>query len=115
MRTLWRVLHGHAAGEKEAVLIHRELVVGELETDEHEEGEEELVLLEERPADVVVERQAEAGVKELQALFEIVGLLAVLDRQDEESDEEGKRVLVHRIDVPHIRHDKEQDGRLESN
>ena len=70
---LGRILHGHTAGEEEAVLIHRQLVVGELQADEHQEGEEKLVLLEKRPADVVVERNAEAIVQILKAWARISG------------------------------------------
>jgi hypothetical protein len=59
----------------------------------------ELVLLEERAADVAVEKVLEVGVEVLHAVLEVGRGLRVGDGADEEVDEPIERVLVHRVDV----------------
>ena len=67
-------------GEEEAPLVGVDEVVALHHLDAHEEGEEQLVRLEERAADVDVERVREVLAQVGQPRRDLVALLAVVDR-----------------------------------
>ena len=60
----------------------------------HCEAKEELVLLEERPTDVIVEHDREGVVHNVNAQSQVRIRLTLSDRHDEEANEEGQRVLI---------------------
>ena len=73
-------------------------------------GKEQLVFLEERAADIVVDALGEVVVEVLNALLQVTGLLAVGDGLEVEVDEPGEGVLVHGLNVSQVRDTEEQDG-----
>ena len=79
--------------------------------DGEEQREHQLVRLEERAADVVVERVGEILVENLDAPVDVVVLLRFLRASDEERDEPRERVLVHGIHEGEIRDAEEEHGR----
>lgn len=68
--------------------------------DGEKEAEEQLVRLEQAPADVHVHRLREAVVKVLQPPFQVGRRGGVADRLAEERAEPRQGVLVHRVDLP---------------
>mmetsp|Transcript_31441 Transcript_31441/g.79873 ORF Transcript_31441/g.79873 Transcript_31441/m.79873 type:complete len:501 (-) Transcript_31441:6606-8108(-) len=99
----------HAAREKELDLVVGELALRAQQARAEEEGEDELVLLEERPADHLVQEVCEEALEQLQALRQVARGLRVLDGLDEETDEPGEGVLVHGLDGGEARDGKEED------
>ena len=72
-----------------------------------------LILLKEGAADVAVKRVREVVVEVLQTRLKDLRLLGVLDREDEQVDEPGERVLVHGLNVGQIGNAEEQDGAVD--
>ena len=68
-----------------------------------------LVLLKEGTTDITVERIGEVMSQAVQSFFQLVGLVCVVNGQDEEVDEPGQRVLVHRVDVREVGDREEQN------
>lgn len=62
-----------------------------------------LVLLKEGATDVAVEGVGEVVTQTVQSVCQLVGLLCVVDGEDEQIDEPGQRVLVHWVDVCEVR------------
>ena len=78
----------------------------------HQEGEEQLVLLEERAADVAVHRVRVLRDQVAQPRLEVCRRLGVVDRAVEDLlDVPRERVLVHRVDVRHVGDAEEEDRR----
>ena len=72
-----------------------------------------LVFLEERATDVTVERVGEVVLQVLETRLENLVLLGVVDAHDEQRDEPGERVLVHRVDVGQVGDAEEEDGAVD--
>mmetsp|Transcript_55338 Transcript_55338/g.132540 ORF Transcript_55338/g.132540 Transcript_55338/m.132540 type:complete len:392 (-) Transcript_55338:2752-3927(-) len=101
------------AREEEAPLVGVDERVALHHLDAHEEGEEQLVRLEERAADVHVERVREVVVEAGEAHGHLVALLAVVDGLHEEVGEPRHRVLVHGVDLAHVGHAEEEQRAAE--
>ena len=70
--------------------------------DGHEEGEQYFVLLKQRAANVAIQIVHEVGVQNFEPFLEVIRLLAIHDREDEELDKPWERVLVHGLNVTHL-------------
>jgi hypothetical protein len=70
--------------------------------DGHEEGEQYFVLLKQRAANVAIQIVHEVGAQNFEPFLEVIGLLTINDREDEELDKPRERVLVHRLNVTHL-------------
>mmetsp|Transcript_6911 Transcript_6911/g.16610 ORF Transcript_6911/g.16610 Transcript_6911/m.16610 type:complete len:820 (-) Transcript_6911:3765-6224(-) len=92
---------GRHARDEVAPLLRVDLARALHDLDREEEREEQLVLLEERAADVVVHREREVLVEVGAADLNVAVLWRHLHAADEERVEPRKRVLVHRV------HDRE--------
>eukprot|EP00982_Pelagococcus_subviridis_P004763 29337-Pelagococcus_subviridis.AAC.8 len=66
------------------------------------ERKQQLVLLEQRPADVLVQRVREKVDEVIETFGQLGRLLRVLDRVREQVDVPRERVLVHRLDVTQL-------------
>ena len=99
------------AREQVPPLLVADLVVALADLDGEDEGEEELVLFEEGPADVFVEGVGEVVVDVEEPLLEDVGGGAGLDAQHEQPHEPLQGVLVHRVDQRKVYYAEEQQGR----
>ena len=106
------VVQGQAAGQQEPEVGGVHLALEFEQARAEQEGEEQLVLLEERAADVLVEGELEVGAQVGQPLFEHLAALALDDGLREEVDLVGQRVLVHGVDVGQVGDDEEQAGGL---
>eukprot|EP00976_Prorocentrum_cordatum_P114809 1195902-Prorocentrum_minimum.AAC.5 len=78
---------------------------------EHE-GEEQLVLLKERAAHVLVQEEGEVLREVAQADVQIVTGRGVCDRLDEQVAEPLQAVLVHGVDVGHVLHGEKEERRV---
>ena len=108
-----RVVEADAARQQEAPLLLVDLLLVLHQVDAQQEGEQELVLLEQRAANVAVERVGEVLAQVLQPLGQVLALLRVVDGQYEQVDEPHERVLVHGLDVGQIGDAEEQNGRVD--
>ena len=77
------------------------------------EGEQELVLLEKGPAHHLEQEVREVVRERLQPDLELVALGAVVDGPLEQVGEPLQGVLVHGVDVGHVRDAEEEDGGVE--
>lgn len=99
-----------ASSEEESKLFCVKFLRHFLEFASEQEGEDDLVLLEERTTDVTIKRDQELLVQEVKTFLQILTGLRVLNGSDEEIDKEGEGVLIHGIDVCEIGDTKEQTG-----
>ena len=74
-----------------------------------QEGEEQLVLLEERAAHVAVQAVGEVVVDVEDTLRDVVRPFGVGDAAEEDADEPLEGVLVHGVDGGHVGHAEEED------
>jgi len=100
------VLGAHAAGHEEADLLLADDVVVLHQLESHEETEEQLVLLEETDADLVLEARVELGVD----IFDIFDLL--FDGVHVEVALPLERPELGHVDDVHVAHDELEVGDL---
>lgn len=98
--------------EQEAQLRGRNLAVVHEKLGHQHEGEQQLVLLEQRAAHVLVQEEGEVVVEQREPVLQHFALRRVRDGGDEQVDEPAQRVLVHRVDVGHVGDAEVQDGRV---
>mmetsp|Transcript_4438 Transcript_4438/g.12891 ORF Transcript_4438/g.12891 Transcript_4438/m.12891 type:complete len:282 (-) Transcript_4438:138-983(-) len=98
----------HAPGEKEAPLGQIDHRLAHEDFDADQEGEHELVLLEEGSAHVGVERVRHVVIHVGEALLQVVRWLRLPDAVHKELVEPHERVLVHGVDEREVRNREEE-------
>mmetsp|Transcript_27174 Transcript_27174/g.68378 ORF Transcript_27174/g.68378 Transcript_27174/m.68378 type:complete len:364 (-) Transcript_27174:37-1128(-) len=102
--------HADAARQQEGVLLRVQLALAHQDARVQQEGEQQLVLLKQRAADVLIKTVREEAVDVAQPLLQVVCLGAALDGAHKEADEPAERVLVHGVDACHVAHAEEEHG-----
>eukprot|EP00965_Chrysotila_dentata_P142527 4711458-Pleurochrysis_carterae.AAC.2 len=104
------VFEPRAARQQKPPLLAFHLACARQDLNAEQEGEHQLVLLEDGPADVGVERVGDLVVEQRDPRVDVVRLLGVCDAEQEERAEPGERVLVHRVDEREVGDAKVEDG-----
>mmetsp|Transcript_46187 Transcript_46187/g.61140 ORF Transcript_46187/g.61140 Transcript_46187/m.61140 type:complete len:230 (-) Transcript_46187:1809-2498(-) len=102
-----------ASSQQELELGSIKLLVKLQELDREHKREDQFILLKQRDTGLTEKKVKELCVEEAQALFENVTLFGLADRTFEELDEEGQRILIHRINVGQVLDREEETSSLE--
>jgi len=77
--------------------------------DQQHEAEEQLVLLEQGAADILVQREGEVIIQVEKSLFKLLCRRRVLHAHNEQIDEPLERVLVHRVNSVQVNDAEEKN------